>query len=60
MSTLQLEYSTFLIWMTRSFIYFHKCPSAGKFCKEYNFIRTEIGLLKKYISESILEDNESD
>jgi len=47
----------FLIWMAQSFVYFHKCPSAGKFCKEYNFIRREIGLLNKYIDTSLLEDN---
>lgn len=45
----------FLVWMAQSFVYFHLCPSAGKFCKEYNFIRKEIDLLEP--DKHILEDD---
>lgn len=42
-------YNPFLIWMNRAKLYWNIIEDPG-FCKEYNYIRTELGLLTKYVS----------
>ena len=37
-----------LKWYNRAYIYFNLCPSARNFCKEFNFLRYEVGILKRY------------
>lgn len=37
-----------LVWYNQAKVYFHKCPTAGKFCGEFLFILRELGMIPKY------------
>ena len=39
------------IWMSQAMIYFHKCTDSGKFPKELNYIRLNLGIIKPYTNE---------
>lgn len=41
-----------LIWYNQAYVYFNLCESAGKFCKEFNYIRKKLGLLKPYVPKN--------
>lgn len=45
------------IWYNQAMIYFHKYRDSGKFPKEFNYIRRNIGILKCY--NKINKNNES-
>jgi len=45
-----MTYNFFLVWMNRAKLYWNLVEDPG-FCKEYNFMRKEMGLLKPYISK---------
>lgn len=42
----------FLIWMNRAKVYFNFVEDAG-FVKEYNWMRTEMGILQHYKKQTL-------
>ena len=47
-----------LIWYARAFVYFSLVPDKHGFGGEFNFIRTELGILKPYVSKKERQKNE--
>lgn len=51
------KYNPFLVWMARAEVYFHKIEDPGH-CKEFNYIRRELHMLKPYKPKSKIDTNE--